>query len=341
MKSFTISLKENSYSIYIEDDILLHLSFYIQQVYTNKKIYIITDDIVEKLYLNQVKDNLKEYEVNTVVVPHGEASKSIEIYTKVVEELLDKDIRRNELLLALGGGVIGDLTGFVAATLYRGLPYVSIPTTLLSQMDSSIGGKTGIDFCERKNILGCFKQPKLVLIDPKTLATLPKREWNNGMGELIKHAVIGNRALFETLLSKPSIDEEIIYQSLSVKKRVVEQDEFDTKERMLLNFGHTFGHAIELKLGVKHGEAVALGMLMVIQFGMNLNITSKECYDALKQILTLYELPNEEPNYKEYLLEISKDKKNLAGKIQLVLIDTIGNAFLYPIEEKSLKEMIS
>ncbi|MDE7213529.1 MAG: 3-dehydroquinate synthase, partial [Anaeroplasmataceae bacterium] len=268
------------------------------------------------------------------------ASKSIEVYTKVVKELLDKDIRRNELLLALGGGVIGDLTGFVAATLYRGLPYVSVPTSLLSQMDSSIGGKTGIDFYERKNILGCFKQPKLVLIDPNVLHTLSKREWNNGMGELIKHAVIGNKKLFEMLKNKPEINEEVIYQSLSVKQAVVEKDEFDTKERMLLNFGHTFGHAIELKLGLKHGEAVALGMLMVLRFGIDLGLTEENSYKELKEIIKLYDLPCDEPNYKDYLLEIAKDKKNLAGKIQMVLLSSIENPFFYPVEEKHLKELI-
>ncbi|MDE6414621.1 MAG: 3-dehydroquinate synthase [Anaeroplasmataceae bacterium] len=340
MKQLRIQLKMNSYNIFIEDDILNHLSFYIKEVYSNKKIYIVTDDIVGKLYLEAVKKSLKEYEIESVVIPHGEASKSIDMYTTVIKELLDKDIRRNELLLALGGGVIGDLTGFVASTLYRGLPYVSVPTSLLSQMDSSIGGKTGIDFYERKNILGCFKQPKLVLIDPKVLSTLSKREWNNGMGELIKHAAIGNKKLFGMLKHKPDIDEEIIYQSLSVKQAVVEKDEFDTKERMLLNFGHTFGHAIELKLGLKHGEAVALGMLMVLRFGIDLGLTDEVCYKELKEIIKLYDLPYDEPNYKEYLLEIAKDKKNLAGKIQMVLLSSIGKAFLYPVEEKHLKELI-
>lgn len=340
MKQLRIQLKANSYNIFIEDDILNHLSFYIKEVYQNKKIYIITDDNVEKLYLEKVRASLSEYVVECVVIPHGESSKCIEMYARVVRELLDKDIRRNELLLALGGGVIGDLTGFVAATLYRGLPYVSVPTSLLSQMDSSIGGKTGIDFYERKNILGCFKQPKLVLIDPKVLHTLPKREWNNGMGELIKHAVIGNKKLFEMLKHKPEINEEIIYQSLSVKQAVVEKDELDTKDRMLLNFGHTFGHAIELKLGLKHGEAVALGMLMVIRFGINLGLTEESSYIELKEIIKLYDLPADEPDYKEYLLEIAKDKKNLAGKINMVLLSKIGKPFLYPVEEQHLKELM-
>lgn len=340
MKQLRIQLQTNSYNIFIEDDILYHLSFYIKEIYKNKKIYIITDDHVKDLYLDIVKKSLEDYEIESVVVPHGEASKSIGMYTNVVQQLLDKDIRRNELLLALGGGVIGDLTGFVASTLYRGLPYVSVPTSLLSQMDSSIGGKTGIDFSNRKNILGCFKQPKLVLIDPLVLKTLPKCEWNNGMGELIKHAAIGNEKLFNLLKKKPNIDETIIYESLSVKKNVVEKDEFDTNERMLLNFGHTFGHAIELKLGLKHGEAVALGMLMVLRFGIDLGLTEESCYQEVKKVIQLYDLPFEEPNYKEYLVEIAKDKKNLAGKIQMVLLKNIGHPFLYPIEENHLKELI-
>ncbi|MDE7264136.1 MAG: 3-dehydroquinate synthase [Anaeroplasmataceae bacterium] len=340
MKQLRIRLKENSYNIFIEDDILFHLSFYIKEIYQNKKIYLITDDIVEKHYVELVKNSLKNYEIEIVVVPHGETSKSIEVYSSVIKQLLDLDIRRNELLLALGGGVIGDLTGFVAATLYRGLPYVSIPTSLLSQMDSSIGGKTGIDFYDRKNIIGCFKQPKLVLIDPKTLHTLPKREWNNGMGELIKHAAIGNPKLFTMLKHKPEITEDIIYQSLCVKQEVVEKDEFDTKERMLLNFGHTFGHAIELKLKLKHGEAVALGMLMILQFGMDVGVTNQACYKELKNILKQYELPYEEPNYKDYLVEIAKDKKNLAGVIQLILLKDIGNPLFYPIKESDLKELM-
>lgn len=341
MKHLQIHLQTNSYNIFIEDDILNHLSFYIKEVYSNKKIFIITDDIVEKLYLEKVKNSLKDYEVESIVIPHGESSKSIKIYTEVIQSLLDKDIHRNELLLALGGGVIGDLTGFVASTLYRGLPYVSVPTSLLSQMDSSIGGKTGIDFYNRKNILGCFKQPKLVLIDPNTLHTLPKEEWNNGMGELIKHAAIGNLELFKWLKEKPEITEDIIYQSLCVKQAVVEKDELDTNERMLLNFGHTFGHAIELKLGLKHGEAVALGMLMVLRFGIDLGLTEESCYTQLKEIIKLYELPFDEPNYKDYLFEIAKDKKNIAGKINLVLLSKIGQPFLYPVEEKHLKELIA
>ncbi len=341
MKRVKIQLEKNSYDIIIEKDILSRLSFFIAEIYKNKKIYIITDDQVAEFYLQKVRTILEEkFIVEDVIVPHGESSKSIETYCSVVKQLLNKNIRRNELLLALGGGVIGDLTGLVAATLYRGLPYMSIPTSLLSQMDSSIGGKTGIDFDERKNIIGCFKQPKLVLIDPNTLNTLPVEEFKNGMGELIKHAVIGNPKLFQMLLSKPEIDEEIIFESLTVKKHLVEADEFDQGERMLLNFGHTFGHAIELKYNLKHGHAVALGMLMAIHFGIDLGITNKEVYSKVLTILNLYEISYQEYNYKAYVKDIVYDKKNIAGVIQFVLLRDIGKAFLYPVEESKLKELL-
>lgn len=341
MRELSINLKNSSYKIIIEDGLLKHLPKYIKEVYKNKKIYIITDDNIERLYLNTVIDSLKnEFDIDYVCVPHGEESKCLSVYAQVCEELIKKDIRRNHLLLALGGGVIGDLTGFVAATLYRGIPYIGIPTSLLSQMDSSIGGKTGIDFYNRKNIIGAFKQPSMVLIDPKTLDTLDEREFNNGMGELIKHGAIGNKKLLMSLLNKPKINEDIIYESLTVKKTVVEIDEFDLKERMTLNFGHTFGHAIELKYGYKHGEAVAIGMLMAINMGVDLGVTDKECYQVIKDILNLYNLPTVEYNYKDYLNDVFYDKKNIAGTINFIFIPKLGEWTIYKITEAEIKEKL-
>ncbi len=340
MKKLRINLKDNSYNIFIEDDILFHLSFYIKEIYNNKKIFIITDDIVYNLYAEKVRLSLLDYDVNFVVVKNGEESKCLEVYSNTVERLIELDIRRNELLIALGGGVIGDLTGFIASTLYRGLPYVSIPTTLLSQMDSSIGGKTGIDFNNKKNIIGCFKQPKLVLIDPNTLKTLPEIEFNNGMAELIKHAIIGDRDLLLKLKQKIDIDENIIYKSLMVKKRVVELDEFDLKERMLLNFGHTFGHIIELEKNIKHGYAVGIGIILAIKFGIDIGVTNHNALNEIKQILSLYNLYNDSFDYKKYLLKTINDKKNLAGIINFILIKDIANPIIYPIAEEKLKDVI-
>ncbi len=340
MKELKINLKDKSYKIIISKGVLDEVNKYIKEVYNNKKVFIITDDNVSKLYLNKVINSLKnDFEVDYVVINHGEESKSINTYASVCEKLIDKGIKRNNLLIALGGGVIGDLTGFVAATLYRGIPYASIPTSLLSQMDSSIGGKTGIDFYSKKNILGAFKQPSIVLIDPNTLDTLDDREFNNGMGELIKHGAIGNYNLLMMLKNKPLIDENIIYESLTVKKKVVEIDEFDQKERMTLNFGHTFGHAIELKYGYKHGEAVAIGMLMALKMGIDLGVTDKSCYDVILNILKLYNLPTKEYDYKDYIKDILFDKKNIAGVINFIFLTTLGNSVIYKIEEEKLKEL--
>lgn len=337
MRKLNIELKDHSYDIYIEEGLLFHLNKYIKNVYKEKKIFIITDDKVASFYLDTVVNSLSsDYEVDYVIIPNGEESKNINVYADVCEKLITKGIRRNYLLLALGGGVVGDLTGFIASTLFRGLPYIGVPTSLLSQMDSSIGGKTGIDFNGRKNIIGAFKQPLMVLIDPNSLNTLEKCEFNNGMGELIKHGAIGNKKLLNMLVSKPCINEDIIYESLTVKKKLVELDEFDLKERMFLNFGHTFGHAVELKLGYKHGEAVAVGMLMALKMGIDLGVTEKYCYDLIENVIKLYELPCDLLDYKDYLKDAIYDKKNLAGKVRFILISDIGKPFMYEIKEEEL-----
>lgn len=339
MKELDINLTHTSYKIIIENGLLNHIGDYIKTIYKNKKIFIVTDDNVAKLYLmDAIKALENDFEVDYVVVPNGERSKSLTEYGHICEELLKKDIRRNHLLLALGGGVIGDLTGFVASTLYRGIPYVGVPTTLLSQMDSSIGGKTGIDFFGRKNILGAFLQPSMVLIDPNTLKTLAPAEFTSGMGELIKHAAIGNKKLLKMLEERPEIDEEIILESLKVKKSVVEIDEYDTGDRMKLNFGHTFGHAIELKYGYKHGVAVGIGMKMALSMGVDLGVTPIECKEVINNLLNKYVFPQVEYDYKEYLPIVVYDKKNLAGVVNFILLTGLGECVIYPISEEKLKE---
>ncbi|MGM9971168.1 MAG: 3-dehydroquinate synthase [Anaeroplasmataceae bacterium] len=342
MRKLTVNLKDHSYDIVIENGLLDHLGSYIKEVYKNKEIFIITDTNVEKYYLEKVKKALNEdFIVKSVVMPAGEATKSFAGYQELCQKLIDLEVRRNHLLLALGGGVIGDLTGFVAATMYRGIDYIGIPTSLLAQMDSSIGGKTGIDFYNRKNIIGAFKQPLMVLIDPKTLDTLPYEEFRNGMGELIKHGAIGNEKLLKLVSTGiKTITEEIIEESLKVKKRVVEIDEFDKCERMFLNFGHTFGHAIELKYGYRHGEAVAIGMLMALKFGIDLNVTNRRCYEIIESILKSYDFPLDDYNYKDYLKDMAYDKKNLAGEIRFIFIEDIGKPIIYKIKEDSIGDLM-
>ncbi len=336
MKKLRMNLADSSYDIIIEENGLYHLNEYLLNIYTNKNIYIITDTNVFPLYGHKLKRILTSFDVKFVIVDAGEKSKSFLTYQNVLQQLVDLNIRRDEMLIALGGGVVGDLTGFIAATLYRGLPFIQIPTSLLSQMDSSIGGKTGIDFYGRKNIVGAFKQPQFVLIDPTTLTTLPEIEFKSGMGELIKHACIGDKVLLEKLMLKPLITEEIIEASLKVKKGVVELDPFDKKERMYLNFGHTFGHIIELEQNLKHGIAVSKGMLMAIKFGIDLGITKVETFNKLMQILKIYDIDTSIPDYRQYVTKTIYDKKNLAGKLRFIFITDFGDVFSKEFSEEEL-----
>lgn len=331
-----MNLEEYSYNIIIKNNALDKLNDEIKEVYNKKKIYIITDSNVGQIYLNNVINTLIDYEVMSIIITPGENSKNIKVYQNVCEKLIDLGLKRGELLVALGGGVVGDLTGFIAGTIYRGTPYVQIPTSLLGQMDSSIGGKTGIDFNGRKNILGVFKQPLKVIIDPCVLKTLPKEEFNNGMGELIKHGCIGSVKLLNLIEKNIMITEQVIYESLQVKQNVVQKDPYDLKERMYLNFGHTFGHIIELEDNLRHGEAVANGMLMAIKMGIDLGITDKSCYSKLKNILLKYDLPIKEYDYKEYIKKSIFDKKNIAGEVTFILISSFGNVLPYKVKESEL-----
>ena len=332
-----INLEKSSYDIVIKRNVIADSLEYIKSVYTNKNIYIVTDSNVEKLYLDTLVKALENYyDVQSVVFDAGEENKNIDTYQYICEELINKGVRRDTLLIGLGGGVVLDMCGFVSATLYRGLNYINIPTTLLSMVDSSIGGKTGIDFLNRKNVLGAFKQPLLVLIDPSTLSTLDRREYASGMAELIKHAIIGDEKLWNALKNKEELTEEMIYNSLCVKKNVVEQDELDMGQRMILNFGHTFGHVLELKYGYKHGEAVALGMLMAISYGIDLGYTNPIIYDELKSMLKLYCLPTNEYSYEDYINEIVNDKKNIAGIINFILISEIGKIKVVKLDENKI-----
>lgn len=332
-----MNLEQDSYDIIIENGVLNRLNEEIKKVYNKKKVFIITDIQVGRLYLDKVKESLDDFEVYSISVFKGEISKTLTVYEDVIRRLIDLGMKRGELLIALGGGVVGDLTGFVASTIYRGTPYVQIPTSLLAQMDSSIGGKTAINYGDKKNIIGAFKQPIRVIIDPSVLKTLPKEEFNNGMGELIKHGCIGDVELLNMLEDDITITEEIIYRSLCVKKKVVELDPYDLKERMYLNFGHTFGHIIELKYNLRHGEAVANGMLMAIKMGIDLGLTDDGCYNKLKNILLKYDLPIKEYNYKKYIKKTVYDKKNIAGEVTFILISSFGNVFPYKVLESELK----
>ena len=323
----------NKYQIIVKNGLIDNLGEEVQKVYTNQNIYIITDKRVASYYLDRVCDALHMYTIKTVIIEGYEESKSLECYAKVCEKLINAGAVRGEMLVALGGGVIGDLVGFIAATLYRGMPFIQIPTSLLAQVDSSIGGKTGIDFIGHKNILGAFNQPKLVLIDPCVLKTLPIRQLKNGYAEMIKHALISSEELLDLLLkSKLNVTEEIIYHNLMIKRKFVLADEFDKNERMKLNFGHTFGHIIELMNNSLHGEAVIDGMICAIDYSVDLGLVSSNAKDELINLYKKLDLEYHEYDYRDFFNDVKYDKKNIAETINFILLKEIGEAVIYPVK---------
>ena len=317
-----------TYDIVVEKDAMLKIESYIKDVYNYRQVFIVTDNIIYSFYETKIYRWFKDFDVEVVVIPHGEKSKSHQTYLNVVEELIKKGIKRQHLIIALGGGVIGDLTGFVASTLYRGLPFVQIPTSLLAMVDSSIGGKVGIDLPLGKNLLGSFYQPKKVIIDPAFLDTLSEAEYHNGMAEMIKSGLIGDPKLYEHFINHQEVSETEIIMAINVKRNVVLIDPYDLKERMFLNFGHSYGHAIEKKTNYevyKHGEAISYGMLIALEMGIDQGITPAYLYDEVKTILLKNKLVKEPLlNPKDYEDELKYDKKNMADGYHFVLIKEVG-----------------
>jgi 3-dehydroquinate synthase len=316
------------YDIMIESNGLKNLRQYIKNIYEGTEIFVITDQIVFNLYHEMLIESLLDYKLSFVLVPNSEKAKSLKVYQETVETLIEKGIKRSHLMISFGGGVVGDLTGFIASTLFRGISYVQIPTTLLAQVDSSIGGKVGIDLKEGKNLLGSFYNPKLVLIDPMFLNTLPKLEYANGLAEMIKAGLIGDKKLYHYLLEHETVTENEIKDAILVKRNLVLLDPYDKKERMLLNFGHTFGHAIEKKHNYetyKHGQAISYGMLIALNIGINLGETKKELYDEVKELLIKRELVKEPLlDLNDYKDLIVFDKKNLNDGLHFILVTKVG-----------------
>ena len=338
--NLTVNLGKNSYPIYIEHGILTKADSYIKDVFTGQRIVILSDDQIFPLYGQKLLTTLSAYECSSIVLPHGEATKNFHTLPDVYAALLEHKISRSDLLIALGGGVIGDLAGFVAATYLRGIPFVQIPTTLLAQVDSSVGGKVAVDLAQGKNLIGAFHQPKLVLIDPDVLQTLPQRFINDGMGEVIKYGCIKDVTLFQILQERASFEHLhdllalIIFRCVDIKRQIVEHDPFDTGERMLLNFGHTLGHAIEQYHQYQresHGEAVAIGMYQITRLAEQQGLTKSGTAEIIKSVLNSYGLPTtSHTSCAQLTAALSLDKKNLGGKLNLILLKEIGDSFIYP-----------
>lgn len=353
MKIIEVKLKDNGYKIYIEKNIFEKMAVYLKENHENKKVVIITDKNLEKLYvkaLNKIIQD-KNFKTKIISIEPGEKSKSIDTLKKLYEDFTNFNLTRGDLILTFGGGVVGDLGGFAASTYLRGVPYIQIPTSLLAQVDSSVGGKVAVDLPWGKNLVGSFYQPKAVFIDPELLKTLDKRFLHDGLAEVIKYGCIRDESIFRALMSYKGDEElldnieKIIYTCCNIKKKVVESDEKDLGERMILNFGHTLGHAVEEYFNYSkytHGEAVAIGMAEITRRSEELNITKIGTHNFIEKILMKYGLPYKriEMDKEKILHTIKLDKKSSGENINLILLNKIGEGFIKKVSIREIENYI-
>lgn len=335
------------YDILIEKGLLKDCGRYIRTITGAKKAAVITDTNVAPLYLEAVKKSIEKegFEVIEYIYEAGEESKTTKTVVDIVEFLAENRLTRKDIAVALGGGVCGDMTGFASAIYLRGIDFVQLPTTLLSQVDSSVGGKTGVDLPQGKNLCGAFHQPSLVLIDPETLETLSSHFFNDGMGEVIKTGCIKSAELFEKIENVDVREniEDIIYACVDIKRGVVERDEKEQGERALLNFGHTAGHSIE-KLhnftGISHGEAVGIGMLIISEAGEKAGLTEKGTAERIEKVLEKYNMKTADVHaLSDIVASMQSDKKRTGSGINFVFLSSIGNSFIHPVENENINEL--
>ena len=340
-KILNVELGDKSYPIYIGIDLLSMKSLFVDQI-QGRQVMIVTNKTIAPLYLGKLTSILDGFNVQSVILPDGEEFKKLETLNKVFDALLEAKFDRTSTLIALGGGVIGDITGFAAASYQRGVGFIQVPTTLLSQVDSSVGGKTGINHELGKNMIGAFYQPKAVIIDVNTLDTLSNQEFSAGMAEVIKYGLLGNadflsmlEANIESIMArKKDLIIKVIFNCCQDKARIVELDEFEKGKRALLNLGHTFGHGIENAFGYGnylHGEAVSIGMVMAAKLSKDEGNLSYEEALRVESILSKADLPisiNKSVDSETLITAMSLDKKSIDGKIRLVLLKSLGDSYL-------------
>ena len=349
-------LSKNGYPIYIKED-FSDFHTYLSQKCPDGRLVVITDENVSAHQLTDFRSSFNNSSRNicdedVILLKPGEETKSLETIKHIYSRLVDVKVDRKSIIIALGGGVVGDISGFVASTFLRGVRYIQVPTTLLSQVDSSIGGKTGVDLLGIKNVIGTFYQPVFVFINVNSLKTLSKREFRSGMAEVVKYSVINSRAAFEYLDANieaimkqdQEILENIIYESCATKAAIVALDEKEeTGERALLNLGHSFGHAIESasEFRMLHGECVALGMIVIFELARRLGIPVEADLRKIKSLFVKIGLPLK-VDYPEKLKidtifgNILHDKKNVDGKLRFIIPHGIGSATARVVEDKVL-----
>lgn len=342
MKTVTVHASL-TYEVQIENGLLDRCGQQIRQVLPRGRAAIITDDTVASLYLEQVQRSLDAAGVEhcTFTFPHGEDSKSHPVLLSIYDFLIEHAITRSDFLIALGGGVVGDITGFAAATYLRGIPFVQLPTTFLAAVDSSVGGKTAVNIPAGKNLIGAFHQPSLVVCDPLTFSTLPPEVFADGAAEMVKYGFIYDAAFLRFLLEediRPHL-EQVVATCVDIKRQVVEADEHDLGQRMILNFGHTLGHAIEKQSNhtVTHGHAISMGMVLVQQLGQALGVCPPEMTDLVRQGLARYGLPTSYPGDPKSLIALClNDKKRAGGTLNLILVPEAGRAVIQPVPVEQL-----
>lgn len=335
------------YNIIINRGILENSGELIEKVTEAKTIAVITDDIVDSLYSRCVMQSLEKQGFKTVkfVFRNGEKSKNICTFAEILEFLAENELTRSDAVVALGGGVVGDMAGFAAASYLRGIDLIQIPTTLLACVDSSVGGKTAVDLNAGKNLAGAFYQPRLVLCDYNTLNTLPDRVFSDGMAEVIKYGAIFDKAFFEFLYKNDAKQnlEYVITRCVEMKRDIVNADETEKGSRALLNFGHTVGHAIEKcsDFKISHGSAVAIGMVMAARGAFNIGICKEDCSASIIELNRKYDLPDfcDFPAEQLYRVTLS-DKKRDGNFIKLIIPKAIGECVIYKTETANLLDFI-
>ena len=349
IETLHVPMGERSYDIFIGDGAISHAGSLIKDILKAPRAIIVTDENITPSWLEPLKTSLNDAGIKTreIILPPGEHTKSVSHLEQLLDNLLENNIDRKTTLIALGGGVIGDLTGFAAAVVMRGVDFVQVPTTLLSQVDSSVGGKTGIDTRFGKNLIGTFHQPRAVITDTSTLDTLPMRERLCGYAEVIKYGVINDREFYDWLVENgqkvldgnPAARREAVRRSCANKAEIVAADEREQGLRALLNLGHTFGHALEAQIGfedkLKHGEAVSIGMMMALELSVRLAMASETDRDSLRDHLKTVGLPVDLKGLAggnwtaDALLDhMGRDKKTQDGKLTFILARAIGNSFV-------------
>lgn len=326
---------ERSYPIYVGSDLIKNEQLW-SEISHSRQAAIVSNETVMPLFGSSVSSALSRDPIS-VAIPDGEEYKTLTTYSKLIDELIEQNLDRSGMLIALGGGVVGDITGFVAASYYRGIPYIQVPTTLLAQVDSAVGGKTAVNHTQGKNLIGAFYQPSAVVIDVNTLNTLPQSIYVEGLAEVIKYGIIADASFFEWL--EENVDavlnrdaaalEFIIQRSCEIKAEVVAEDEKEQGRRAILNFGHTFGHAIENLSGygqMLHGEAVSIGMRLAAELSCKMNLAGHDVVQRVRDLLTRYGLPLtfDIVNAQQFREALSKDKKVVDGNLRFILAREIG-----------------